>query len=115
MIREGQIVLFKFPLADKSDAKLRPALVLKKLPGHHNDWLICMISSQLSQRVADFDEVVDQEATDWERSGLKITSVVRIARLAVVHESILVGAIGEVAPSRLGRIMQKLSDWLLNR
>jgi len=64
MIREGQIVLFKFPLADKSVAKLRPALVLKKLPGHHNDWLICMISSQLSQRVADFDEVIDPEATE---------------------------------------------------
>ena len=50
MIAEGQIFLFKFPQTDQQEGKLRPALVLRELPGKYNDWLICMISSQLHQK-----------------------------------------------------------------
>jgi mRNA interferase MazF len=44
MIKEGQIVLFEFPPADKLDAELRPVLVIREIPGRYGDWLICMIS-----------------------------------------------------------------------
>ncbi len=115
MIREGQIVLFEFPTVDGSDVKLRPALIVRRLPGPHSDWLICMISSQLAQGIADFDEVIDREASDWARSGLKMPSIIRISRVAVVNESILLGGIGEVEPDRLDKIKRKLSDWLLSR
>lgn len=30
----------------QTEAKLRPALLLRQLPGQYNNWLICMISSQ---------------------------------------------------------------------
>jgi len=33
MIEEGQVVLFRFPQADLRTGKLRPALVLRKVPG----------------------------------------------------------------------------------
>ena len=52
----GQIVLFQFPKTDNIAGKLRPALLLGKLPGRHGDWLICMISSQFHQFVEDFDK-----------------------------------------------------------
>ena len=113
MLKEGQIVLFKFPAADKTNAKMRPALVIKEIPGRYEDWLVCMISSQLAQQIAGFDEVIDSKAPDWEKSGLKIPSVIRIARLAVVHETILLGSIGEIEQSRLDRIKQQLAGWLL--
>ncbi len=45
MISEGQIVLFRFPQTDQQAGKLRPALVVRKLPGRYEDWLISMISS----------------------------------------------------------------------
>jgi hypothetical protein len=47
VIRDGQIVLFAFPQTDQTVGKLRPALVLRRVPGPHDDWLLCMISSQL--------------------------------------------------------------------
>ena len=47
MIRERQVVLFRFPQTNQTIGKLRPALVIRKVPGPHKDWLICMISSQL--------------------------------------------------------------------
>jgi mRNA interferase MazF len=115
MVEEGQIVLFRFPHANRSGGKLRPALVIRKLPGPHEDWLICMISSQLSQQVPYFDEVVLADGPDFRPSGLKQSSVIRTTRLAVVHKTSLLGTIGDVSTERLERIRGKLSDWLLGK
>jgi mRNA interferase MazF len=113
MIREGQIVLFRFPFTNQAEGKLRPALVIRKVTGPYDDWLICMISSQLSQQMVGFDEILAEENDDFIRSGLRQGSVIRIGRLAVVQKNILLGAIGEISPERLEQIKKKLSDWLL--
>jgi len=95
MIRERQVVLFRFPQTNQAPGKLRPALAIRKVSGCHGDWLICMISTRLSQEVADFDEMISEEDDDFVPSGLKQASLIRIARLAVVEKNILLGAIGE--------------------
>jgi len=112
MISEGQIVLFKFPQTDQITGKLRPALILRRLPGQYNDWLLCMVSSHLDQRVPDFDEIITPNDSDFKESGLKVPSLIRIGRLAVVDGDILLGKLGQVDGQRLGRIVQKLSQWL---
>jgi mRNA interferase MazF len=58
--KSGQIILFQFPQTDLAQGKLRPGLLLGKLPGPYDDWLVCMISSQLHQQIKNFDEVVDK-------------------------------------------------------
>ncbi len=113
MILEGQIVLFKFPQTDQTVQKLRPALVIRKLPSLYDDWLICIISSQLSQQVPEFDEIVKEEDADFLQSGLKTSSVIRITRLAVVNKSILLGSIGNIGADRLVSIKKKLSEWII--
>ncbi|MFZ6021512.1 MAG: type II toxin-antitoxin system PemK/MazF family toxin [Chloroflexota bacterium] len=115
MKKAGQVVLFRFPQTDFEEAKLRPALLLGKLPGRFDDWLICMISSQTHQYVAGFDEIIQQHDDDFEESGLKTTSVIRVGRLAVVSGEILLGAIGEISSERLHLIKQHLSDWLFEK
>ena len=112
MITEGQIVLFRFPPTDQTEAKLRPALVLRRLPGHYNDWMICMISSQLHQEIPDFDEVITPADSDFQRSGLKFASVIRISRLAVVSGEILLGKLGQLDTQRHSRIKQRLANWI---
>lgn len=97
MISEGQIVLFHFPQTDQQSGKLRPALVIRKLPGRYEDWLISMISSQLDQEISGFDEMISPNDTDFEDSGLKLVSLIRISRLAVVNTDILLGNIGRMA------------------
>ncbi len=111
----GQIILFAFPHMNLHTGKLRPALLLGKLPGQYGDWLICMISSQTGQAVAGFDEIVSAEDKDFVQSGLKVPSVIRVGRLAVVSEDILVGAIGQISPQRLTRIKHRLAHWLLGQ
>jgi mRNA interferase MazF len=112
MISEGQIVLFRFPQTDQTTGKLRPALVLRRLPGPYNDWLICMISSNLDQNVPDFDEVIIPNDVDFKDYGLKVPSIIRIGRLAVVDGDILIGKLGQIDTQRLLRIKQKLSNWI---
>ena len=113
MIEEGQIVLFRFPQTDQTEGKLRPALILRQLPGQYNDWLICMISSQLDQKIIEFDEIISPNDTDFNQSGLKFSSVIRISRIAVVSRDILLGKLGQIDSQRLFRIKQKLSNWIL--
>ncbi|ABU56744.1 type II toxin-antitoxin system PemK/MazF family toxin [Roseiflexus castenholzii] len=112
MKKAGQIVLFQFPQTDLEKGKLRPALLLGKLPGEYDDWLICMVSSQTRQYIAGFDEIVKEDDEDFEQSGLKVASVIRVGRLAVVAGEILLGAIGEISQERLYRVKRNLSNWL---
>ncbi|MGQ9502735.1 MAG: hypothetical protein ACUVSF_13620 [Anaerolineae bacterium] len=51
--------------------------------------------------------MVKEDDEDFKQSGLKVTSVIRVGRLAVVS-----GAIGEISDERLKRVKQNLSNWL---
>lgn len=112
MKEPGQIVLFRFPRVDLSEGKLRPALLLSEVPGPYEDWLICMISSQVHQRIDGFDELIEEDDEDYSRSGLKVTSVIRIGRLAVVEGEMLEGRIGTISPERMQRIRRRLVEWI---
>ena len=113
MKRPGNVVVIQFPFADLGQTKLRPALLLGKLPGIYDDWLICMVSSQTQRCVPDFDEIVREGDADYAESGLKVASLIRLGRLAVVHGEILMGAIGRISPERLQRAKEHLAKWLL--
>lgn len=112
MARAGQIVLYRLPQTDLRPGKWRPALVVQRLPGGFDDWLVCMISTRLGVKVEGFDEVVAAIDEDFEDSGLKQTSLIRVGRLAVVEGSLLLGAIGEVDAGRLARVRANLASWL---
>ena len=112
MIAEGQTVLFRFPQTDQQEGKLRPALIIRKVPGQYEDWLLCMISSRLDQEVPGFDDLLNPSDPDFEKSGLRVPSLLRIGRLAVVNKGILAGRLGEIDEARLLRIKARLSYWL---
>ena len=115
MKEAGQVLVFRFPQADLEEGKLRPALLLVKLPGNYDNCLIRMISSQTHQYVAGFDEIVQENNDDFGESGLKVTSVIRVGRLAVVSGEILIGAIGQISSERLSRVKKHLADWLIEK
>lgn len=114
MIAEGQIVLFQFPQADNPTGKLRPALVIRRIPGRYEDWLICMISAQVSQEISGFDQLIGTDDQDFQDSGLKMPSLIRTGRLAVVNAATLLGKIGRISDLRLAKIKESLSKWILD-
>ena len=72
MKNSGQIVLFQFPQTNLTQGKLRPALLIGRLPGPYDDWLICMVSSQLQHVVPAFDETIQPQDADFAASGFKV-------------------------------------------
>ena len=112
MRQAGQIVLFKFPQTNLDYSKLRPALLIGRLPGKYDDWLISMISSKTHQFVEGMDEMITVSSKDFRDSGLRTESLIRVARLAVVDGDILLGTIGEISADRLARIRKNLANWI---
>lgn len=111
MKQAGQIVLTPFPYSDLSGAKLRPVLMLRQA-SRFDDWLVCMVSSQVQQAETGFDEILIQSDTDFPSSGLKVPSVLRLSRLAVLDGSLLLGSIGTISDERLRNVRQRLAKWV---
>lgn len=112
MKKPGQVALVPFPRVDLTPGKPRPVLLLARVPGPYDDWLVCMFSTRLHHEVQGFDEIIDVDASDFEQSGLKTPSVIRVARLAVVSDGMLLGCIGTIGEERLSRIQDKLVNWI---
>lgn len=114
MRQAGQIILFRFPQTDLEAGKLRPALLLGKLPAaDYDDWLICMISSQTRHYIPQFDELIQENDSDFVQSGLKLASVIRVGRLAVTASRVLLGTTGHISPERFQRIKNHLAEWIV--
>jgi mRNA interferase MazF len=112
MPMQGQIALVRFPQADLLAGKLRPVLLLAEVPGAHGDWLVCMISSQVRHFVPDFDWIVRPEDTDFGQTGLKVASVIRLGRVAVLEQSLLVGTLGQLDRKTTMLLRSRLAEWL---
>ena len=111
-MKPGDIVLIRFPQTDLQRGKLRPALILAVAPGHHADLLLALISSRTYQAVPQFDEIIDPADLDYADTGLKAQSVVRLARLACVEDSVISARLGSISPQRLQKVKKRLADWL---
>jgi mRNA interferase MazF len=111
-MKPGDIVLIRFPQADLQAGKLRPALVIAKVPGRYPDLLLALVSSRAYQATPNFDEIIDPSDSDYAATGLKVLSIVRLARLATVESSAINARLGHIAPERLRQIRARLIDWL---
>jgi mRNA interferase MazF len=111
MKRAGQIVLTPFPYSDLTGAKLRPVLMLRQA-SKYDDWLVCMVSSQVQQADANLDEILIPTDSDFASSGLKTPSVLRLSRLAVLNGALLIGSIGSISEERLMNVRQRLAKWV---
>ena len=63
MMKEGDVTLTPVCRADGT-SKTRPAVILREMPSY-KDFLVCGISTQLHQRVEDYDEVISPSDPDF--------------------------------------------------
>lgn len=109
-MKEGDVVLTPLPQAD-GIIKNRPAVALRQMPPF-GDWLVCGISTQVHQQVAEFDEIINVSDSDFAGSGLKAASLIRLGFLAVIPATKLLGVIGSISEDRRVRLLRKLSEYL---
>jgi mRNA interferase MazF len=110
-MREGSIILTAIVQAD-GQRKNRPALVLREMP-KYGDWLICGISTQLRQYLPNFDEIIETEDSDFAASELVRASLIRLAFLAVIRQTEVMGSIGSISSERHSRLLSNLSGYLI--
>ena len=112
MISEGDILLFRFPQSDLGTGKLRPALLIKKVQGDFDDWLVCMISTQTRHQVPELEVVLPVTMHDFDKTGLKKESLIRTSRLAVVQSSVFTGKLGTLPTEAFNDIRIRLANWI---
>lgn len=84
----GNIVLLKFPFSDAVNIKRRPALIINDY--NDGDIIVCRITSQIYRTANDI--YVD----NWNKSGLKLPSVIRVHKLATLERDMVEMILGEI-------------------
>ena len=110
-MKEADIVLTPIPQAD-GVIKNRPAIILREMPPYR-DFLVCGVSTQLDKEVKGFDEVISDTDEDFQSSGLRTSSLVRLGFLALLPSRQIIGAIGSISSTRHGKLLKTLSDYLI--
>lgn len=111
-MKAGDIALFSIQQAD-GRPKSRPVLLLKEMPPY-NDWLVCGISSQLHQESKGFDYVILDNSPNYNKTGLKSSSVIRLGFLDVIPKNSVPGSIGNIDPTTLKMLLERLAKHLLS-
>lgn len=93
---KGKIVLVPFPFDDLSASKVRPALCLTNAIGLHRHVIVSFISSQISTDLLETDLILDSKHIDFAKSGLKVSSTLRLHRLMTVSTSLFQRELGEL-------------------
>lgn len=101
----GDIVLLKFPFTGSNTFKKRPALIINDF--NDGDIIVCRITSRIYK--TSYDIYID----NWEDSGLKLPSVVRVHKLATLEKGMVEMVMGKIDNSikeKVGIILSKLTD-----
>jgi mRNA interferase MazF len=107
-MKRGTVVLTPFPFTDLSGQKVRPALVVSRSDRPGPDVLLAFMTSKRPPTLAQSDLLVDSAHVDFARTGLKVSSVVKLDKLVTVEQSIVLGELGEFSASLLHEVNEKL-------
>ena len=101
----GEIVLLKFPFTNGKTFKKRPALIINDF--NDGDIIVCRITSQI------YNTKNDIYIENWEKSGLRLPSVIRVHKLATLEKDmveIVMGKIGNSTKNQIKDIISRLTE-----
>lgn len=68
-MKRGDIVLIAFPFSDLASQKVRPAVIVSEPSGTEDDIIVCLISSNISRRLAEGDYLLIAENHEFSITG----------------------------------------------
>lgn len=95
-MRKGDLVLIPFPFTDLSGTKKRPAIVLVST---ENDVTVSFVSSQM--KWSSSHNIVLNPSL---KNGLKVSSLVRLSKIATINKDLVLGKLGELSLRELNEI-----------
>lgn len=97
MFERGKIVLVPFPFTDLSSAKVRPALIISAPKYSGEDISVVFISSKITKGASPTDCIIKSSHPSFEKTGLKVNSLIRCNKAATLDKKIVLGEIGELS------------------
>jgi len=106
-LQRGDIVSAWFPFTDLSMQKLRPALVLNENTDQ-SDVILAFISTHTPPTPTPSMVILKKSAPDFQQTGLKTDSVIRLDKIATIERSLLTRRLGKLVQSKMPLIDQAL-------
>jgi len=107
-MQRGTIILTLFPFTDLTSSKRRPAIVISKNSNYKTDVIVAFISSVIPDELSETDLLFDNSRIDFNDSGLKKNSLIKLDKLATLNKTLFTGELGIVNAVTLTEINQKL-------
>jgi mRNA interferase MazF len=104
----GKVVLVSFPFDDLSSTKVRPAVCLTEPVGPHEHVVLAFITSQAPSELVESDVALSVADADFGKTGLRVSSTLRLHRLITLASSMLRRELGMIGPARQREIDDKL-------
>ena len=105
---KGKIVLVPFPFDDLVASKVRPAVCLTNHIGHHHHVIVSFISSRIPADLLETDLILDSAHKDFVKTGLRVSSTLRLHRLMTVTTALFQRELGKLPP----RIQEEVDNKL---
>ena len=106
----GSVVLVPFPFDDLSTTKVRPAVCLTNEIQPYGHVVVAFITSQVSTNPSRTDLAILDSDQDFQITGLKASSTVRLHRLMTVSRSIIKRELGHISSVHQSEIRHRLQD-----
>jgi mRNA interferase MazF len=96
VLARGDVVLTRFPFTDLTGSSVRPALVVS-VGMIGQDIILAGISSVVRGSAIATDLIVDVSHPNFQQTGLRVASVIRLHKLVTVESAVLVRKLGKVS------------------
>ncbi len=97
MYSKGKIILTPFPFTDLSSSKVRPALIISSNKVKGEDVTVVFISSIKQKRIQKLDIKIKTSDIDFDKTGLRSDSIIKVNKIATLDKKIILGELGEVS------------------
>lgn len=107
-MKPGEIILIKFPFSILESTKKRPALVLSYI--RHSDGIQLVTVAMVTSQVKGLKLRGDVILSHWQKSGLLHESLVRLAKVATVEDSLIEKSLGKLSAPDHERVKKSFGD-----
>jgi mRNA-degrading endonuclease toxin of MazEF toxin-antitoxin module len=104
----GELYLARFPFGGTAGAKIRPVLALTGHMGSVPEVLVAYMTSVTPTPLLATDIVVDPAVPEHATTKLKQVTVVRLHKLATIHNSDVARLLGKLSPKTWTEVEMKL-------
>jgi mRNA interferase MazF len=104
----SSVVLVPFPFDDLSGAKVRPAVCLTDAVGAHRHLVLAFVTSVVPQNLEATDVLLEPGNADFNATGLRVRSALRLHRMVTVSAGIIQRQLGVLTPSLQSEVRLRL-------